>query len=296
MFGYVRPRRSEMKIKEFDYYRTVYCGLCHAEKKLSRRLRYSLSYDMVALALCRIGASGERSTFKKCRCAVHPIKGRYCVSCSPSLSYTASVAAILVYHKLLDDKEDEKGFRRLGARYMLGGAKRAMKASPVPALAELTKEKLDALYAAERAGAESVYDGACLFGELLGEIFSFDESGVLDKNKQICLYEIGNRIGRFIYIVDAYADIAEDKKEGKYNPFVLSGEDTESEDFKGALINALDMELAAAQNALDLLSIEDSGIENIIRNILTMGLPDVCEKVILKKEKMKTPKKEPRHE
>ena len=77
---------------------------------------------------------------------------------------------------------------------------------------------------------------------------------------------------------------------------MLSGEDTESEDFKGALINALDMELAAAQNALDLLSIEDSGIENIIRNILTMGLPDVCEKVILKKEKMKTPKKEPRHE
>lgn len=296
MFGYVRPRRSEMKIKEFDYYRTVYCGLCHAEKKLSRRLRYSLSYDMVALALCRIGATGEKSTFKKCRCMVHPVKGRYCVACSPSLSYTASVAAILVYHKLLDDKEDEKGLRRLGARFMLSGAKRAMKASPIPALNHLTKEKLDALYAAERAGAKSVYDGAILFGELLGEIFSFDESGILGKDKQICLREIGNRIGRFIYIVDAYADIAEDRKEGKYNPFLLSGENTDDESFQAALINALDMELAAALNALDLLSIEDYGIENIIRNILAMGLPDVAEKVILKKEKMKTPKKEPRHE
>jgi len=295
MFGYVRPRRSELKIKEFDYYRTVYCGLCHAEKKLSRRLRYSLSYDMVALALCRIGALGEKSAFKKCRCAVHPVKGRYCVSCSPSLSYTASVAAILVYHKLLDDKEDEKGLRRLAARFMLGGAKRAMKASPIPALNTLTQEKLDALYAAERAGAESVYDGAMLFGELLGEIFSFDGDGTLGKNKQICLYEIGNRIGRFIYIVDAYADIAEDKKDGKYNPFLLSHEDTDDESFVRALINALDMELAAALNALDLLSIEDCGIDNIIRNILAMGLPDVAEKVILKKEKIKTPK-EPRHE
>ncbi|MBR6769172.1 MAG: hypothetical protein IKM34_06770 [Clostridia bacterium] len=295
MFGYVRPRRSELKIKEFDYYRTVYCGLCHAEKKLSRRLRYSLSYDMVALALCRIGATGEQSTFQKCRCVAHPMKGRYCVACSPSLSYTASVAAILVYYKLLDDKEDEKGFRRLGARFMLGGARRAMKASPIPALNTLTKEKLDALYAAERAGAESVYEGASLFGELLGEIFAFDEGDTLSKDKKICLYEIGNRLGRFIYIVDAYADIAEDQKEGKYNPFVLSGEDTNDESFTTALINALDMELAAALNALDLLSVEDPGIDSIIRNILAMGLPDVAEKVILKKEKMKTPK-EPRHE
>ena len=295
MFGYVRPRRSELKIKEFDYYRTVYCGLCHAEKKLSRRLRYSLSYDMVALALCRIAAIGEQSSFQKCRCVVHPIKGRYCVACSPSLSYTASVAAILVYHKLLDDLEDEKGFRRFAARFMLGGAKRAMKASPIPLLDKLTKEKLDALYQAERAGAKSVYDGACLFGELLGEIFAFDESGTLGKDKKICLYEIGNRLGRFIYIVDAYADIAEDKKEGKYNPFLQSGEDTDDESFAMALINALDMELAAALNALDLLSVQDTGIDNIIRNILAMGLPDVAEKVILKKEKLKTPK-EPRHE
>lgn len=295
MFGYVRPRRSELKIKEFDYYRTVYCGLCHAEKKLSRRLRYSLSYDMVALALCRIGASGERSNFQKCRCAVHPFKGRYCVTCSPSLSYTASVAAILVYHKLLDDRRDEKGYRRLAARFMLGGAKRAMKASPIPALNALTQEKLDALYAAECAGAESVYDGACLFGELLGEIFSFDEAGLLGKDKKLCLYEIGSRLGRFIYIVDAYADIEEDKKDGKYNPFLLSGEDTNDESFARALINALDMEIAAALNALDLLSIEDSGIDSIIRNILGMGLPDVAETVILKKEKLKTPK-ELRHE
>lgn len=295
MFGYVRPRRSELKIKEFDYYRTVYCGLCHAEKKLSRRLRYTLSYDMVALALCRIGATGEKSSFQKCRCAVHPIKGRYCVACSPSLSYTASVAAILVYHKLLDDTQDEKGLRRLAARFMLGGAKRAMKASPIPALNTLTKEKLDALYAAEAAGAESVYDGAALFGNLLGEIFSFDESSLLDKSKKVCLYEIGNRLGRYIYIVDAFADIAEDKKGNKYNPFVLSGENTDDESFARALINALDMEIAAAVNALDLLSIEDYGIDSIIRNILTMGLPDVAEKVILKKEKMKMPK-EPRHE
>ena len=294
MFGYVRPRRSELKIKEFDYYKTVYCGLCHAEKKLSRRLRYSLSYDMVALALCRIGASGERSEFKKCRCIAHPIRKRHCVVCSPSLSYTASVAAILVYHKLLDDITDEKGLRKQRARFMLGGARRAMKASPLPELDKIAKEKLSALYSAEENGAESVYDGASLFGELLGEIFSY-HNGELTSAQSICLREIGNRLGRFIYIVDAYADIEEDKKEGKYNPFLLSGEDTDANEFTAALINALDIELAAAVTALDLLSMEDKGIENILRNILTMGLADIAETVILKKEKIKTPK-EPRHE
>ena len=295
MFGYVRPRRGDLKIKEFDYYKTVYCGLCHAEKKLSKRLRYSLSYDMVMLALCRIGATGEVAAFHKLRCIAHPVKGCLCTVSSKSLAYTAQVAAIMVYHKLLDDIADEKGFRRMAARYMLKGAKRAKKHSPLPALDEAVKNTLATLYAAEKRGSDSVYEGADLFGEVLALVFAYDEEDALSKNQKICLGEIGRRVGRFIYMVDAYADLAEDKKKGKYNPFLLAGEDTDSEAFRHALINALDIELASAVNALDLLSMEDIGVEHILRNILTMGLPDVAEKIILKQEKLSSPK-EIKHE
>ncbi|WP_283129067.1 DUF5685 family protein, partial [Allofournierella massiliensis] len=28
MFGYVTPEKPEMKVKEFESYRAMYCGLC----------------------------------------------------------------------------------------------------------------------------------------------------------------------------------------------------------------------------------------------------------------------------
>jgi hypothetical protein len=32
MFGYVRPYRDELKVKDYELYRAVYCGLCHSLK------------------------------------------------------------------------------------------------------------------------------------------------------------------------------------------------------------------------------------------------------------------------
>ncbi|MFT9057020.1 MAG: DUF5685 family protein, partial [Ethanoligenens sp.] len=29
MFGYVKPFKPELKIREFEAYRAVYCGMCH---------------------------------------------------------------------------------------------------------------------------------------------------------------------------------------------------------------------------------------------------------------------------
>lgn len=28
MFGYIKPNREEMKVKEYNTYKAVYCGLC----------------------------------------------------------------------------------------------------------------------------------------------------------------------------------------------------------------------------------------------------------------------------
>ena len=30
MFGYVRPNRDELKVRELRDYEALYCGLCHA--------------------------------------------------------------------------------------------------------------------------------------------------------------------------------------------------------------------------------------------------------------------------
>ena len=47
MFGYVLINKPELKIREFEKYRSYYCGLCHAlNDKYGVFGRLTLNYDM----------------------------------------------------------------------------------------------------------------------------------------------------------------------------------------------------------------------------------------------------------
>ena len=66
MFGYVTPEKPEMKVKEFESYRAMYCGLCKQLKADYGFLpRMLLNYDLVTVALLADGLSGE--TGSPCR-------------------------------------------------------------------------------------------------------------------------------------------------------------------------------------------------------------------------------------
>ena len=55
MFGYVKPDKAELLVKEYEFYRATYCGVCRAMKKYTGVLsNVGLSYDSVALALVRM--------------------------------------------------------------------------------------------------------------------------------------------------------------------------------------------------------------------------------------------------
>ena len=54
MFGYIRTDVPEMRVRENEYYRAVYCGLCRAQGKCTGQCsRFTLNYDIVFLALLR---------------------------------------------------------------------------------------------------------------------------------------------------------------------------------------------------------------------------------------------------
>lgn len=52
------------------------------------------------------------------------------------------------------------------------------------------------------------------FGELLGELFVYRHDQWED-----ALRAMGAYLGRFIYVMDAYDDLAADEKRGAYNPW-----------------------------------------------------------------------------
>jgi hypothetical protein len=125
MFGYVKPYIPELRVKEYDFYKSVYCGLCCSMKKHTGELsRMTLSYDMTFFALVRMALSRTDVRVRKKRCFLHPLKKRPMMDDNDALAYTAAVSAILTYHKLEDTLADEKGLKRFVARMLRPCARR----------------------------------------------------------------------------------------------------------------------------------------------------------------------------
>ncbi|MBE6694096.1 MAG: hypothetical protein E7589_04960 [Ruminococcaceae bacterium] len=295
MYGYIRAHRPELRLREDEYYRAVYCGLCSTMGKCTGQCsRMTLSYDFTFLALVRMALSGERPRLEKRRCAVHPLKKRSMAHPSPELEYCAVAAAILGYYKLLDDKNDEKGTKRLRARllkpafssFRKKALRRGAHLGDLNALENKVIRSLDELAEIEKQKLPSVDIPADTFGRLMSDILSFGLTGTAHK----LATDIGSHLGRWIYIVDAVDDFDEDVKKDRYNPFSClygAGEFTPErrEAVKVALLN----ELCEAEGAFDLLDITDSpDLTGIIDNIRYIGLPSVADGVLFPAEKCKT--------
>ena len=209
------------------------------------------------------------------RCIAHPVKKRPMLKDNSAIEYTARAFAVLAYYKLRDDLSDESFTKRVAvgmARPVVAGARRKAKESELEALCA---ERLDAISALEAAGCPSVDEPAELFGELLGGIFAHGISG----DDATVLRQVGYHLGKFIYAADAAEDYDEDRKKGRYNPYVISYGGAELTDENRANIKcALLIECRGLEAALNLVPFGNKvTVENIVRNIIYDGLPKRIE-------------------
>lgn len=281
MFGYIRTDVPELRVRENEYYRAVYCGLCKAQGKCTGQCsRLTLSYDIAFLALLRLAVSKETPEIKIGRCIAHPFKKRAYVENCDALSYCAYASALLSYGKTVDDISDEKGKKRLKARLLKPLArhmrKKALKQYAL--LDERISRGLRKLAEIEKQKLSSVDIPAEQFGEILADIISFG----LDGKDEIVMRNIGRHIGKWIYIVDACDDHADDLKNDRFNPFIyLYDGKPLTEELKKDIATSLKLELLAAEPAFDLIDFDGkSDIEGIINNIIYRGMPDVAERVL----------------
>ena len=286
MFGYVKPYVPELKVKENEFYRATYCGLCRALGRKSRFLSFTLSYDFVFLAIVDMAVTPElKVELGKERCMAHPLHKRAYLKENGSLDRSSTAAALLLYYNLLDDIEDSRGAKRLFAKMCLPKARGLRKKYMGDgSLDKALSEKLAALSEVEKGSASSVYEPAEIFGELLGEVFAAGHEDGQSVSK--CLYSLGRYVGRWIYVIDALDDIESDRKSGSYNPFLVSG-DADDPDFKRRIEEALTFELIGAERAVDLIDIADIGLKDIIYNIIHTGMPETAKKVISGENKNK---------
>ncbi len=272
MFGYVTPLKEELKVKEYQFYKSVYCGLCHSMgKRVCGRSRMTLSYDIVFLALVRFAMTGEKISFEKKRCGASPFKKKVIVSSNPSLDYSGAAGALLSYYKIADDALDKRGIKRFASRIALLFSGKLRKKANLPDLDTEIKAALSKLGSAEATDDSNVSPDSMAehFGIALRAIFKEGLSG----DKARISGEIGYRIGRWIYLADAVDDYFSDRKSGEFNPLGDSPDIT-------SLECAMRLELEAAALAYELSPSDDSGIDAIIKNILYLGLTRKTEELL----------------
>lgn len=261
MFGYILINKPEMKFREFDRYRSYYCGLCH---KLKEKYGFSgqltLSYDMTFLIMLLTGLYEPQNQYSFCHCLVHPIEKHPC-SMNQFTDYCADLNLLLLWYKCMDDWQDEHNIPRL-----LYGKALQNKAHQIekkyPDKAQVIEQKLKELHTCEEKKEPDIDIVAGLFGEITAEIFAYQKD-----SWEPDLRKMGFYLGKYIYILDAYEDLEADSKKNNYNPLIPY---LKTKDFQRESHQILTMMMAECCKAFEklpvLLDVE------ILRNILYSGI------------------------
>ena len=257
MFGYVVANLDRLSESEKIRYRAVYCGLCRGLSVAhGQSCRLTLSYDMAFLILLLSALDKtELAEEKLLRCALHPTRKRLAFSNRHTL-YAADLNLLLAYYQRMDDWEDDRKVSALLQAKSIGAHVEALRLR-YPRQSKAIEAGLNALSAYEKQGELNPDLPAAAFGRILGEVFVPDNHPKAEQ-----LRAFGDKLGRFVYLMDAAVDLKQDIKREKYNPLVA----IESSRHEG-ILSALMADCVDAFQALPLL--RDKGL---MENILYSGV------------------------
>ena len=279
MFGYIRPLKGELKVREFEKFKALYCSLCHAMgREYGSFARFLLNYDFVFLAML-LWEEDDQPKYEMHRCIASPFRKKCSCAVTKALEQSAGYGMILAWWKLKDTAEDETFLKALSARCGLLLYRRPYRKAEkkYPAFATKVKENLKVLKHLEDDQSTSMDAAADKFADLL----SAASDSVVNEKKRRAMQLILYHTGRMIYLLDAYDDLAEDSAASRYNPIAvrffvkegkLSGEDIEL--LKRTLIHSQNL----IGSAFELLP--ENTWTQLARNTIYLGMPEVSARVL----------------
>lgn len=281
LLGYVRAFKPEMKIRDYEIYRGIYCSLCRAlGRNYSPIAQLFLSYDFALAAVLRLAVLSDGCSFTQKRCPYNPAKK--CLICSKKeeLDFCSHAVIITVFYKIIDNMRDN-GFKSKLIAYLIYPIVYLMHkkaARLAPEIEKAISEAMEAQRIAESKKDVCLDEAAHPSANALGEVFSLGFEG---ENKQL-LYTLGYMTGRFVYILDAADDLEDDLKSGSFNPFrdadISNGE--KKKEFAARVRGMLNLTQHSALEALD--SVDIKRFEDILENIVFDGLNHCGERVLAK--------------
>ena len=261
MFGYVIVNYKALSKEDQTQYQRYYCGLCRSlEHRYGNISRLTLNNDMTFLLILLSSLYEPEEEENAGRCPTHPFK-RMPYIYSELCDYCADMTILLAYLKSMDDRADDNSLRgRAGAAMLLKHYRK---------VAALYPEKTDRivgciaeLSAFEAEDGRNIDVPINLSAVILGEIFHYRDDAWGDE-----LRALGEGLGRFIYLMDAYDDLPSDIRKGNYN--ALRGF-REQSDFEAFCEESLTMMIAECTAVFETLPLERH--LSILRNVLYSGV------------------------
>lgn len=212
MFGYLTIYKEALSEEDRAEYQAFYCGLCRRLKeKFGLLSEIVLAYDLVFLALLSDGLYENGLSEKDTFCLMKMKKIR--VISTDSLSYAADMNLLLSYHNYIDEAHDsasktaKKAVRKLKRAYEKTAAR-------YPRQRGAVERYMKSLAAFQKAPDDNPDMAANLTGQMLSEVFLEKEDEWARTLRPMFFY-----LGKYIYLCDAFADVADDIENGDYNPY-----------------------------------------------------------------------------
>ena len=289
MFGYITPLKSELKVKEFEYFRSYYCGLCNEIKnKFGNIPRFCLNYDLTFIGFLLDGLSNEPIKNKSIHCLKHLTTET--VICQPTnaLNYISAVNIIISSLKLKDDIVDDGSIKgRLFYTLFIPADKKAK--NHLKSLFSIIDENMTILSEYEKNLNFTSLDEVCHpFSVIIASILSLYPYSFPDDNAKIreTLYNLGYSIGKWIYLMDALDDWHDDLDNDKFNPLntIYNGNSIPFEDIINLVIEDIDFIIFSCLNNCSeyIKALPFKKHYPIIENVIDLGMPKSYYAVIFK--------------
>lgn len=269
MFGYVRVYKDELKVKEYDTYKSYYCGVCKLiGKRYNQIARLALNYDFTFLALICDSLCDGTSEIAMEGC-IKKLGKKKIIKKAPGMDFAADMNILFAYYKLSDDIRDKKSVKAFIERLPFVLPVRQLKKT-YPQIAKTVSDRLIRLNFLEADKCDILDKVANEFAEILKKMFEYYEPS---------LGSFGYNLGRLIYIMDACDDMAEDYQKGLYNP-IVSGYG-----FQGEYTDELRERITVLlYNSLSLLAEEYEKLKikknkPVLDNIIYLGIRAKCDQI-----------------
>ena len=282
MFGYLQIDKAELKVREYEAYKAVYCGLCkQLGKDYSFLTRLSLSYDCTFYTMMLMSLSSGCTGFSDGRCRFNPLKKCRFADCkNDCYSKAAALSVISVYYKLLDELMDSGFWKRLAVRMIkpFFSHWRKKAARRYPETDTIVADMLDKQVKVEAEPSPSLDATAHPTAEMLGKLLCLEAKDELQRR---VFYECGYHLGRWIYFIDAADDFEKDVKHDNFNPFRL----IESDDLTQRMEQTLNQSLARSYDAYVLID-NLTDFKGILDNMMLLGFPLKQNSVLSKRQEV----------